>query len=342
MEMESEEYGDNYDQESQVSDGEDETIEEKTVEMIEEETVQKGKETKKKKPKEEEKWRIKNFAPKRKAWLSNNSKDILEDINSPYEYIPEYFYEVVADETNLYSVRNTTKNINTSKNEIKDLFAMYIIMGILKFPRLRQYWQTLTFISTIFETMTRNRFTNLRNNLHLVNNKPDNNNRIWKVRPIVDLFTNRSRMLELKQNTCIDEQMIPFKGKINIKQYIKNKPSPWGIKCYLLYGASGMVYDLIAYQGKTISLDPETSEVFGITGAITLTLANRIPADRIFNLYADIFFTSIPIIKLLTEKKIWFAGTIRENRIQSCPFTLKNKDPHGSIKKLSIYMKISS
>ncbi|KAJ8966768.1 hypothetical protein NQ314_003322 [Rhamnusium bicolor] len=139
-------------------------------------------------------------------------------------------------------------------------------MGILKFPRLRQYWHTLTCIPTISETMTRSRFTNLRNNLHLVNNKLDNNDRIWKVRPIADLFTNRSKMLELEQNTCIDEQMIPFKGKINIKQYIKNKPSPLVIKCYLLCGASGIMYDLIVYQGRITPWIHKPLEAFGIIG----------------------------------------------------------------------------
>jgi hypothetical protein len=33
---------------------------------------------------------------------------------------------------------------------------------------------------------------------------------------------------------CIDEQMIPFKGSLNIKQYIKNQPTKWGIKASTL------------------------------------------------------------------------------------------------------------
>ncbi|KAL4088559.1 hypothetical protein QTP88_023651 [Uroleucon formosanum] len=33
---------------------------------------------------------------------------------------------------------------------------------------------------------------------------------------------------------CIDEQMVPFKGKLSVKQYMRGKPSPWGIKIFVL------------------------------------------------------------------------------------------------------------
>jgi hypothetical protein len=43
----------------------------------------------------------------------------------------------------------------------------------------------------------------------------------------------QTRLKELSEtNLCIDEQMISFKGHINIKQYIKNKPTKWGIKLF--------------------------------------------------------------------------------------------------------------
>jgi hypothetical protein len=34
----------------------------------------------------------------------------------------------------------------------------------------------------------------------------------------------------MERNICIDEKMVPFKGHLSIKQYIRNKPNPWGIK----------------------------------------------------------------------------------------------------------------
>lgn len=46
-----------------------------------------------------------------------------------------------------------------------------------------------------------------------------------------------------------------FKGSLNIKQYVRNKPKKkWGIKVYILAGANGIMYDFIVYQGSTTEL----------------------------------------------------------------------------------------
>ena len=35
----------------------------------------------------------------------------------------------------------------------------------------------------------------------------------------------------------MDEAMIPFKGRLSIKQYMKDKPTKWGIKVFVLADA---------------------------------------------------------------------------------------------------------
>ena len=45
--------------------------------------------------------------------------------------------------------------------------------------------------------------------------------------------------------------MIPFKGHLSFKQYIKNMPVKWGIKAFVLSDAmNGYVYRLQVYTGK--------------------------------------------------------------------------------------------
>lgn len=60
-------------------------------------------------------------------------------------------------------------------------------------------------------------------------------------------------MFELKPETKLstDEQMVPFKGQLNVKQYVKEKPSP-----------CGMLYDFLIYQGSTTELNPTYAAVF--------------------------------------------------------------------------------
>ncbi|KAL3190274.1 hypothetical protein MRX96_019812 [Rhipicephalus microplus] len=92
--------------------------------------------------------------------------------------------------------------------------------------------------------MTEKRFFKLRNNLHIVPEDFgfDSEDRLWKVRPFMELIRKRCLELALEQECSVDEQMIPFKGQLSIKQYVKGKPSPWGIKVFALCSSSGLLY----------------------------------------------------------------------------------------------------
>lgn len=135
----------------------------------------------------------------------------------------------LAEKTNMYSVCKEGKSVDTGEEEIRKLISLHLAMGVLRYPRLRLYW-TPMMRSQLFSSvhMSRNRFEKLRNNLHIVDINRDKNgdDRLWKVRPLLNAFQQRCRDLPLEENLCIDEQMIPFKGKIDIKQYIRGKPNP--------------------------------------------------------------------------------------------------------------------
>lgn len=42
---------------------------------------------------------------------------------------------------------------------------------------------------------------------------------------------------------CVGEQMVPFKGKSFMEQYIPNKPKKWGFKFHVLYDSSRITQD---------------------------------------------------------------------------------------------------
>jgi len=56
--------------------------------------------------------------------------------------------------------------------------------------------------------------------------------------------------------------MVPFKGKLSVKQYIRGKPNPWGIKLYLLCGENGLVYNFLIYQGSTTEETRYTKKIW--------------------------------------------------------------------------------
>ncbi|XP_017468501.1 PREDICTED: piggyBac transposable element-derived protein 3-like [Rhagoletis zephyria] len=124
----------------------------------------------------------------------------------------------------------------------------------------------------------------------------------------------RKRLLEhqLKETLCVDEQIIPFTGRMGMKQYIRGKPCPWGIKLYVLCGKSGMLYDFIAYQGSSTEIEPSLINKHGFGASITLQLLKRVPQDSTgHQVYTDNFFTAYSLLEILGKRKILAAGTIQ-------------------------------
>lgn len=92
------------------------------------------------------------------------------------------------------------------------------------------YWSIVLGMNVFLENMSTNRCFQLRTMLHLVKNLEGPNactDKFYKDRSIMDAVLKRCKKLEMGQNISIDEQMIPFTGKINILQYVQNKPCKW-------------------------------------------------------------------------------------------------------------------
>ncbi|XP_050295117.1 piggyBac transposable element-derived protein 2-like [Anthonomus grandis grandis] len=191
-------------------------------------------------------------------------------------------------------------------------------MGNLNYPRIKLYWDHKLQIPLISNNITVNRFYKLRQHIHFVNihEKLDNSDRFWKVRPLYDAIRRRCLSLPLESKLCVDEQMVPFKGSLNVK----NKPKPWGIKIFALCGSSGILYDFIIYQGSTTELDPQQLDVFRAGAAVVLKLSERISHPRV-QLYFDNYFSNYNLLQYLRNRQIYTTCTARAERFKNPPFS---------------------
>ncbi|XP_066999015.2 piggyBac transposable element-derived protein 2 isoform X1 [Anabrus simplex] len=131
----------------------------------------------------------------------------------------------------------------------------------------------------------------------------------------------RERCLQLprvESSYSIDEHMVPFTGRCKLKQYIKNKPRPVGLKNFVITTTYGLVIDFEFYQGKSTPL-PETQ--LGLGPAVVIRLAATVPEGSC--LYFDRYFTR--------ELKLHATGTIMANRIKNVHFSPDNKLKRGDI-----------
>lgn len=134
----------------------------------------------------------------------------------------------------------------------------------------------------------------------------------------MNAIRNRILQLDMEENICVDEQMIPFTGQICIKQYVKGKPCPWGIKVFVLCGKSGQAYDFLVYQGQSTGIDPAQQKKFGLGGSVVLHLCSRIQKEG-HKLFFDNYFSGYALFEELKSLKIFAAGTVRINRFLKPP-----------------------
>ncbi|XP_059161134.1 piggyBac transposable element-derived protein 3-like [Physella acuta] len=231
--------------------------------------------------------------------------------------------DLLVEMTNQYSVEKTGKSVDTTKKEMKQLLGIFFRMGLAKMPGTRCYWENDTRYDPVASTMSRNRFQLLMRVIYIVDNnrvtEEDKKDKLWKIRPWLEKFRNNCVKVVPDENNSIDEMMIPFKGKFSkIKQYVKGKPHPWGIKVWVRASATGIVCDFDVYQGNK---ERKERSLLGVGADVILKLCSslpqNVPGQPSFNykIYADNFFTGMALLVELQKLGIHYTGTVRPNCI---------------------------
>lgn len=97
-----------------------------------------------------------------------------------------------------------------------------------------------------------------------------------------------------------------------MKQFVRGKPNPIGLKIFILADKVGIVYDFYLYQGKA-SLERTNAENVNLADNVVLKLCETVPPNT--SMTFDRYFTSEPLIDNLLESKIYATGTLGKNYI---------------------------
>ena len=137
---------------------------------------------------------------------------------------------------------------------------------------------------------------------------------LFKLRKLLDLITSRLQSVyNPHEEMSVDQAMIPFKGRLGFKQYMKAKPTKWGIKVFVLADATnGYVYRLQIYTGKNRDLQSGTTDT-GLCSRVVLELLDGIMHTHP-KVYMDNYYTSPWLFLDLYDKGVNACGTVRTNR----------------------------
>ena len=144
-----------------------------------------------------------------------------------------------------------------------------------------------------------------------------------KVRPMIDHLRRKFQTIPMIQNLCVDEQLIPFKRRSSVKQYIPNKPKTWGYKFFVLADEKGMTYDFFPYNGRIDPVDDPSVPDLKPSANSVLHLAQIISPHLNHLLFFDNWFTSLPLLDHLASRGIYCCGTGRPSRLPGLSADMK-------------------
>ena len=238
----------------------------------------------------------------------------------------EEIWRFMVEQTNKYAMyirtrdpaKHRSKWSPTDTDELKAYIGMVIAMGIIKLPRMDLYWQTKYPLFTLLgipEVMSRDRFLTISRYFHISDrvNEPrmgtPRYDKLYKVRTFHDMLSRRFQSLfNPGPEVTIDEAMIPYKGRLSFIQYMKDKPTKWGIKVWTLSDAkTGYIYATIIYTGK----DVHTSGLLG--DKVVCALLQGFEYTGI-HVYTDSFYTNPNLLVHLHERGIYACGTVQKNK----------------------------
>lgn len=252
-----------------------------------------------------------------------------KEVLTPYLYFKQIFsddiFDLIVQETNIYSFQKFGKSINISSAELADFLSIQLWMGVIKVPAYTDYWSNLMGIDKISDIMTLKKYQQILRSLHFKNNDEyDPSDRFDKIRPFLNLIRRNCLNQDEGNRYSIDEMMVPYKGTKagSRRQYVKSKPKKF--KFFIRAGINGQIFDILPYGGEStfsgFKFSDHENKYFGLGGKVVLALASTIPKKPLSVIYYDNFFTSPELIHhLRKEYGILSLGTVQQNRLRNCP-----------------------
>ncbi|KAK9533207.1 hypothetical protein VZT92_008345 [Zoarces viviparus] len=117
----------------------------------------------------------------------------------------------------------------------------------------------------------------------------------------------------------VDEVMVAYKGTKagTLCQYIANKPDKWGFKLFCRASSSGIIHDLLLYQGASTLFNvalPEKEQGLLLGAKVETTLRKIITQPSLSVVFCDNYFISFNLIqKLNANLGVKCICTVRPN-----------------------------
>ncbi|XP_018572737.1 piggyBac transposable element-derived protein 4-like [Anoplophora glabripennis] len=264
---------------------------------------------------------------------------------SPFEFFSVFLdkdvINLMVEQTNLYATQVICSGEDipkssrlhqwtpTTHEEMLKFLGLVGYMGLVKMPTIRHYWSRKRLFrcnGVVSNTMSRNRFELLLLLWHFSDNDlcPPGD-RAYKIQQLLDLLINKFQNAFTPAGSfCIDESLIPFRGRLVFKQYIPLKTHKYGVKLFKLCSGEGYTWNLKLYCGK------EQDASASVPTKIVMTLSEKL-LDQGRTAITDNWYTSIDLANKLLDRNTHLLGTLRSNRRGNPKDVIQKKLKRGDI-----------
>ncbi len=244
-------------------------------------------------------------------------------------FLTPQMVSTVATHTNTYALSKVgTRGYNrgytnregvwheTSDSEIDSFIALLIYFGLVKVGGdTSKYWSTKTIYHGLWarKILSRDRYKALAAFLHVVDPADETPGyKLQKVEEFIASFKERCKLLyQPSQKLAVDERMVKSKHRSGMRQFMKDKPTKWGLKLWVLADSdNGYTVDFNVYTGKNAAKDISQH---GLSYDVVMELMDPYLGQG-YHLYLDNFYTSPQLVKDLFSKGTPSVGTVKPNR----------------------------
>ena len=242
------------------------------------------------------------------------------------KYITPAMVQEILYQTIMYARNKNNQKFMIGESELCNFLGLLYVSGYHTLPGERDCWSTKASMKAPIysETMSRERFKEIKRYVHLADNNQLGESKTAKVDPLHDsLLQNLQQFGVFHEKLSIDESMVPYYGKFPIKQFIRGKPVRFGYKFWFLCSSDGYPYNFELYKGRV----GDRKTQLGREVVTNMAKVIKEPANHI--LHHDNFFTSKDLLEELAAKGQRAVGTMRTNRTGKCPLNIVKKDVRG-------------
>lgn len=284
-------------------------------------------------------------------------RDVGPQLNRTANYTPLELFQLffsttvintLVKNTNAYGKKKCQGQkeswVPVSTADMYSFICLVLYMGIVPLKTLKEFWRGSKLFSLPFpaSVMPCRRFLAISRSLHM--NDPTveaandqkkgtkGHDKLCKIKPLYEQILEACHtFFHPHQHISIDERMVASKARFGFKQYIRNKPTKWGFKLFVLADSvCGYTLNFFVYGGR----DGEPTGK-GLSYDAVMRLLNIPFLGKGYKLYVDNFYTSPTLFLDLLQRKIWACGTVRSN-VAGYPRKIRNdmheKTPRGTIR----------